>query len=468
MAFSSTTAWDVRTTGDDSNGGGFDTASAGTDYSQQDSQQVTYTDLAIDASDNTKITSSAHAFTSAHVGNVINITSGTGFTVQRVQVVSVSSGVATCDKAVGTTSSTGGHGKLGGGLQTIAAALALGVDGNPIYIKSGTYTLTARQTLTTQVSLIGYHSAHGDLNNASWSSISSNAPLITTSTDSVSPMFLASTGNGLSGYTSIFQNLHLTNTASVRAEGPTSGTHSANICVDSCIIDGFTKGVDCDNGTYYDAILLIVKNCEIKNCTVYAINQNANALVIADCYIHDNSDSNGYAVSANGSTAVIERTILYNNIGNALNSSGGFIAVRDCAFSTADENGLNLGASNFLLCENCIFYGGGLYGITSGGSRMAYASVNNCAFGSNGSGAVNVGTSLPGEKNSLSLSASPFTSSTNFLLNSTSGGGALLKGAGVPSAFPGGTTTGVPDVGPVQSSGGGGGGSPSGPTTYIA
>src|SRR4029077_71126 len=122
MSLSSTVQWDVRTTGSDSNGGGFDWAvsSPGTDYSQQDSAQVAYTDLVI-GSTTTQLTSAAHPFTSAHVGNIINVTGGTGFTAGRYCVNSVSGSTATMDRSVGTASSTGGTGNLGGGLVTISA-----------------------------------------------------------------------------------------------------------------------------------------------------------------------------------------------------------------------------------------------------------------------------------------------------------------------------------------------------------
>ena len=74
MALAATTQWDVRTTGDDTNGGAFNTASSGTDYSQQDAAQITYTDLVIGGT-NTQLTSAANPFTAAHVGNLVNVTS---------------------------------------------------------------------------------------------------------------------------------------------------------------------------------------------------------------------------------------------------------------------------------------------------------------------------------------------------------------------------------------------------------
>ncbi len=77
-----------------------------------------YTDIVIDGADNTKITSVSRPFvaTAAGVtgdeGHFLNITSGTGFTVHRVKIVSVAAGAATCSSAMGTVGSTGGTGSL--------------------------------------------------------------------------------------------------------------------------------------------------------------------------------------------------------------------------------------------------------------------------------------------------------------------------------------------------------------------
>lgn len=68
-----------------------------------------YTDLAIDASDSTKATSTAHPFTSEDEGTFFEVTSGAGFTVQRVELMTVSAGVATFAASLGSTSASGGH-----------------------------------------------------------------------------------------------------------------------------------------------------------------------------------------------------------------------------------------------------------------------------------------------------------------------------------------------------------------------
>ncbi len=56
---------------------------------------------------------------------------------------------------------------------------------------------------------------------------------------------------------------------------------------------------------------------------------------------------------------------------------------------------------------------------------------------------------------STALSVSPFVSSSNFVLNSTAGGGALVKGNGYPGTL--GSSTGANDPGAIQSGGSGSG-----------
>src|SRR5207302_10660346 len=93
-----TLVFEVQTGGNDNNGGGFDSgvSSPGTDYSQQASAQVAYTGLVIGGAGNLdKLTSAAHPFGATSPGNIINITSGTGFTTGLYRILSVSGTTAT-------------------------------------------------------------------------------------------------------------------------------------------------------------------------------------------------------------------------------------------------------------------------------------------------------------------------------------------------------------------------------------
>lgn len=67
-----------------------------------------FTDLVIDGSLNTKVTSASHNFTSTDVGRFLRVDAGTGFTAGLYRIVSTASNAATLDRAVGSTGSTGG------------------------------------------------------------------------------------------------------------------------------------------------------------------------------------------------------------------------------------------------------------------------------------------------------------------------------------------------------------------------
>ena len=166
MAISNSTVWEIRSAGHVDNGGGY--TSGGTDHSQQDAAWATYTDIVIDGATDTDITSAATPFASDDVGNLINITGGTGFTTGRYEIMSVAVGVATLDRAVGTVSSTGGAGRLGGAMTLTVANEADILGGNHVYIKAdGTHTLTSDITLgagfnENAMIFEGYSSTRGD------------------------------------------------------------------------------------------------------------------------------------------------------------------------------------------------------------------------------------------------------------------------------------------------------------------
>ncbi len=87
--------------------------------------QQQYTDLVIDGTTNTKCTSAAHPFTTASIGFTLVVTSGTGWTVQIVTILSVTAGKATCSAALGTLGSTGGVGMTNNGPNAVATAIVV-------------------------------------------------------------------------------------------------------------------------------------------------------------------------------------------------------------------------------------------------------------------------------------------------------------------------------------------------------
>lgn len=445
MAFNASTAWEVRTTGSDSNGGGFNTSSTGTDFSQQNSPQVSYTDLVIGAT-TTQLTSVTHPFVAADVGNIINITGGTGFTVQRVQINSVSGVTATCDKTVGTAASIGGTGNLGGGLATVPTAFTLAaVAGMVIWIKTGTYTLTASVSPSVNMAIIGYSITHGD---------NIQAATITTSTNGIVLISVPATQN----FT--LANLIFTNTASTKAIGINSNSNTASINMSNCSMDGFTTAV-----SFSVSAIVMLYGCSFTNNTAIGVfcGVTAGGIVIVDsCYFYANVTS-GINVSYQTESVHITRSIFAGG-GKGIDLSNATTTrlhgiITACTIADNSSDGITMpqtwGASSspgsFLAIVSCILYGNLGFGVNCDATSPAQSLLRNNGVGSNTSGNYRAISS----QNDATITATPFNGMTDFSLNGVAGGGAVCRGVGYPGAFPGGTTIGILDIGAVQSMGSG-------------
>lgn len=417
MALATTVQWDVRTTGSDTNGGGFDSSSSGTDYSQQDSPQVSYTDLVIGAT-NSQLTSAAHPFTSAHVGNIINITGGTGFTTGRYLVSSVSGSTATMDRGVGTASSTGGTGNLGGGLATVTTAASIMAGWNTVWVKTGTYTGPFAPGLNTPYALIGYGTTHGD-NGA--------APTITTSSNAANLI------SGTSAAWTLLENLNLSSTASSPADGVSSFNE---LHVVGCTFSGFNRAI---YPGLIGGITVLVTDTSFSSCAYAVYFYAGGSLLLSHCRIYGMTSA-GVSVASNGYAALaLHHTIIAGGaigiqLGAGLVPSTFSAIISNCSIANNSGDGI-VAASNggvyvqgsHVVVQDCILYGNGGYGVNLPSAvRWPFFSRNNGVGGNTSGNYRNFSSSL----NDVALSASPFTSSTNFMLNSTAGGGALCKGAG--------------------------------------
>src|ERR1041385_8313669 len=136
----------------------------GVDYSQQDQQQFSSSHLTIGNPTTTNLTDADNTIGKNWVGNIISITGGSGFTVQRVAVTSTSGATATVDKTLGAAGSTLGVGKLGGALASPGQAGALYVGGNFIHIKTGTTNTSGGcLSLASGPFIFGYSALRGDM-----------------------------------------------------------------------------------------------------------------------------------------------------------------------------------------------------------------------------------------------------------------------------------------------------------------
>lgn len=432
-AFTATTQWDVRTTGSDSNGGGFDTSATGSDKSQ--GSATAFTDLVIGGT-TTQGTSATLAFDATSPGNILNVTSGAGCTVQRVQVVSRSGGTATFDKSLGTAASTC-SGTAYGPLLTISKADSLVVAGNTIHIKAGTYTLTTQITMASVNHIfMGYNSTHAD---------GGTKPLITTATNST--VLFTAPGNG-SRY--VFVNMSFSNTAGTRSDAIRATTNFPDVYILNSLFDGFDKAVNGDGSSGTFAACHMVGS-EIKNSVTAGIACTFDVNVTSS-WIHDNT-KDGIMVLGNNQAATVVATVVSNNgrYGVFGNSAAPYVIAVNSVFY---KNGLtftghpfsqiHLATADGVTATNCIFYGGAAsnFDTSSGGFIIGR---NNALDSQVMGGNFYVTTG------DASLSSDPFTNaaSGDFSLNNTAGGGGSLRAAGFPGVGPAGT--GFLDIGAIQS-----------------
>jgi hypothetical protein len=101
--------------------------------------------------------------------------------------------------------------------------------------------------------------------------------------------------------------------------------------------------------------------------------------------------------------------------------------------------------------DRCISYNNAGWGFDGGASLNQTVHVRRCATGANTQGSINPAVFASDRvENAITLSGDPNTNAAglDFSLNNTAGAGAAVRGLTV--AYPGGTTTGYPDAGPVQ------------------
>jgi hypothetical protein len=249
MALTSGTVWTVNGTGNDSYGGGFVPGSGGTDYTYPTSTVFIYSDLVITPANN-RLSSISRPFISADVGNIINITGGTGFTTGRYEISSVSGGIATLDRSCGALNALSGQGRLGGALLSPGTCASSMTGGDTMWIGSlnANSNVTHSFIVTNSTSniangvislpaglsnratrVMGYNNTRGDLDG-----------LITPQYVTISASGISSTTLITCGTNSYISNLRFEGggLSSVRAI-TIGGTASS---VNNCYFTGFTNG----------------------------------------------------------------------------------------------------------------------------------------------------------------------------------------------------------------------------------
>lgn len=473
MSLAQTVAWDVQTGGNSANGGGFDTASAGTDYSQVTTPQVAFNGTSISATTSgisTTILITGYTVASGDVGNIVNITGGTNFTTGRYEISSVNTGANTWTLDRNATTGIGAAmtGNMGGCLDTpntaMQATAATGaVADMTTYVKVGTYNLTVAITTPNsaqskyQTRVLGYNASHGD------NPVGSNRPVIATNGNAINALNVTTN----SGWR--FENLIFDGSGSTK--GLIGIYDNGGLSAGYINIKILNFG---SQGFLTNSAAVQINSSEITGCGATtgngAIESNGSpaTIFVNQCWIHDNSKSGIYFFNSGSAPLILTKSIISNNTGA---SSDGVTCDYDCVmigniFFGNGRDGVHFISPYDQISSvniNNIYASNSGFGMNwiSAPIYKTISTFNYNGFYNNTSGNYNNFIAAP---NDVACSVNPFTASAsnNFTLNNTASGGASLRAAGTPSIVGGLTQLGYTDIGTYQHQDSGSGGGPVG------
>lgn len=423
MALAAATVWEVRTTGADTNGGGFVTGASGSDWSQQDAARTgaDVTDISVTdavAAGTTTITSALANFATTIVGNIVYFSGGTGSIAATRRQVTARASTTSITVDASIASSTGMTLNIGGALaspgllNTVSPTLA--TSGNTVYVKAGTYSLTTTNGATggvvggtARLTYEGYQTTRGDMG---------TPPLLQASGLATVVLFTTNVDGSLAKNIKV-DGATLTSTRGFLLGGTTCYKCTAINCTNS--------GFSCDQDSTLIAGLA-------SGCTTQPAIQLGTGGFAFGCVATANT-ADGFSVGR-GARAV--NCLSYANTGAATDG-----------FNTATTDGATMinctahgnGAIGFALggngggCTNCIAEGNtgvGFANSGTGGVRAYCATYNNSAATSGNGWVYEVGNVV--------ATASVFTNAAgaDFSLNNTASAGAACRAAGFPGTLP--------------------------------
>lgn len=428
MALSANSVFEVQTGGSDTNGGGFVTGAAGTDYSLVAAKRT-----ATGSNDSTTdavavgtgvITSVTAAFTSAIVGNIISLSGGTGTLAQGWYQVTVFTSATSITVDRNVAAGNGITMNIGGALASPGMAGGVGlVTNNAIYIKAGTYTITSAtpnisggclSSAGATLFIEGYQTTRGDLG---------IPPLLQASGISTFTLILISAA-GSTVYNISFDGASLTSSRGLNLRGV-----------------GFKlSAVNFTNSAFVQTTVATFARCTATGCSTASVFLSGSYI---QCIAYDNTIT-GFVVPI---LQVAVRCISDSNTGA---STDGFSvtgqAINCIAYANGRDGFRQLGNA---VVQNCIAESNIATGINNNNTAGVIL-TNNATFG-NATG-VSVGAGIANLNISPVVGTSSFfTNATgqDFSLNNTAGAGAVARAAGYPGVLPIGGT-GFLDIGVLQ------------------
>lgn len=427
------------------------------DYSNQNAAQIAYTDMVIGVT-TTTYTSVANPVSKNLVGNYINVVSGTGFTVQRVEIVSTATITATCDKSLGTTGSTGGNGNLGGALASPGMAGGVKIASNKIFMLTGTYTVSVN-TINVSNGKVDDSLGGTAASPTVWEGFGTIPKDLgakpTIKCDAV-----------LTGITLFNVSGNHVNAINFIVDGNSQATLTGLSTSQSLFLAYLVDAKNCTTRGIVGGGGVIVR-CTATTCSgTAAIDVSAGMAVFCEAYANTIT---GFLVAAGGGAhcCVASANSGGSSFGFAVTGNGGEF-LNGCVAYNNGSHGFNV-ATTVATLSNCLAEANAGYGYS--GTATGEALLLNCGAYNNTSGAINPAIiSWPAINFVTNSTGSFFTNpgSGDFSLNNTANQGALARATGFPGVMPRGTSTGYVDIGAIQHQDSGGGTNPIGQVVKVA
>jgi len=434
MALSASTVLEVRTTGSDTNGGGFVAGASGTDWSQQNGPQYAVTDGVTNGT--TTVTSASANFGPDVVGNLVYIAGGTGSVAGAWYQIAARTSATTIvvDRSTGLTAGTGAALNIGGALASPgqAAVIMVGVAGVTAFVK---YSATPFAIASVTANVSG--GCVTPVNNTLWQGYNTTRSI--GNTDALRPTFQIAPGvssavifNGSA--TPAINNLILDGNLQTSSRGATGGMFT------NCTFKNFTN-LAC-------ATSAVPIACLITGCTT------SSGAVSTPAYFCE--------ATGNSITPFLGSAVGCLSYGNTGASTDGFAPVQgsvnvNCVAYNNGRHGFN-GTGVSATFASCISEGNAGAGYNAAGGDRTY--LFNCASYGNSSGRVPSVTPAVVDVSPIVGGGTFFTNAAGgvFTLNALANQGALARGVGFPGTFPTGLTVTYLDAGAAQHQDAGGGG----------
>lgn len=460
--------WEVRASGaSDNSGGGFVAGAAGTDRSQQNAAQVAINNATITTSITTNVITFTLGYTptSADVGNIVQMLTGTNVTAGFYQITAQTGTTWTVDRNVVTSgTTTNATGNMGGALATLAKLAGILTISQKAFV-TGAFTSNATTTFAPgnvnpsgaipPTRLVGYGSVRGDTGHAT---------------------LTLNTNTGLTGITCgnngfIMEQVDI-DCASLGTSTAISNT-GTSCGIRNCKVSNFTtRGIFVSSNAGHHIV-----DCEATgggSAATAAIQVSNAGESVERCFVHDNQ-CHGIV---GGFGAVIRFNLVVNNSGTSdgIQVNANSMVLNNTVHNNGRDGIRHIGSitANMQQWKNNLLTNNGGFGATFTTGTAVPASPDNDGNGyfNNSGGAKSGYDSTAGifgvvpytNVRDVTFTSSPYVGGTtgttaNFALNSTSGGGAAARGTGSPTSWLGNSgTTGAPDMGAVQHSDASGGG----------